>query len=118
MSDADPKKTHSNRRRRKMTVIFRVTPEEHAWLADEAANAGVGHVNAWVRETVFRAAGRPEMNKKDLRAIIGHLGKVGSNINQIAKIANTNGRLDLETELLAEREQLREVARLITSAFE
>ena len=111
------KHPHSDRRRRKMTVIFRVTPEEHARLAEEAANAGVGNINAWAREVTFEAAGCPQMDRQDLTVIIGHLGKIGSNINQIAKIANTNRRVDLAAELLAELEDLLALKRRIASAL-
>ena len=101
-----------------MTVIFRVTPDEHARLAEEATNAGVGNINAWAREVTFEAAGCPQMNRKDLTVIIGQLGKIGSNINQIAKIANTNRRVDLAAELLAERDELLELKQQIRSALE
>ena len=118
MSGADGKVRRSDRRRRKMTVIFRVTPEEHARLAEEAANAGMINVNAWAREITSKAAGVPETNRKDLMVIIGQLGKIGSNINQIAKIANMNRRVDLAAELLAERDELLELKQQIKSALE
>ena len=112
------KHPHSDRRRRKMTVIFRVTPEEHARLAEEAANAGVGNINAWAREVTFEAAGCPQMNRKDLTVIIGHLGKIGSNINQIAKVANMNRRVDLAAALLEEVAELMELKSQIKSELE
>lgn len=118
MSEADPKKTRSDRRRRKMTVIFRVTPEEHARLAEEAANTGLGNVNAWARAMMVEAAGRPEMNRKDLTIIVGHLGKIGTNINQIAKVANTDGRVDLVTELRAAVDEMRKLQKRIVGALE
>lgn len=118
MSATDAKVKRSDRRRRKMTVIFRVTPEERARLAEEAANAGMRNVNAWSRKVTFKAAGCPEMNRKDLITIIGQLGKIGSNINQIAKVANTNRRVDLAAELLAELDDLLELRRRIVSALE
>jgi len=118
MEGKDTNSPRSDRRRRKMTVIFRVTPDEHARLAEEAVNAGVGNINAWAREVTFEAAGCPQMNRQDLTVIIGHLGKIGSNINQIAKIANTNRRVDLTVELFAELEDLLALKRRIASALE
>ena len=118
MSGADGKVPRSDRRRRKMTVIFRVTPEEYVRLAEEAANAGMTNVNAWAREITSKAAGVPEINRKDLTVIIGQLGKIGSNINQIAKIANTNRRVELTAELLAELDDLLELKQQIKSALE
>ena len=118
MDEADGKKLRSDRRRRKMTVIFRVTPDEHARLAEEAANAGVGNINAWAREVAFEAAGFPQMNRQDLTVIIGHLGKIGSNINQIAKVANMNRRVDLAAALLEEVAELMELKSQIKSELE
>jgi hypothetical protein len=113
MPDADRKKARSDRRRRTQTIIFRVTPEEFALLAEEAANTDFANTNAWVRAVAFEAVGRPELSRKDLQRLVGEIGKIGTNINQIAKVANTNGRVDLVTDLHKTRAELEMLKKLI-----
>jgi hypothetical protein len=113
MSNLDRKKARSDRRRRTQTIIFRVTPEDFALLAEEAANTDFANTNAWVRAVAFEAVGRPELSRKNLQRLVGEIGKIGTNINQIAKVANTNGRVDLVTDLHKTRAELEMLKKLI-----
>lgn len=115
MPDADRKKARSDRRRRTQTIIFRVTPEDFVLLAEEAANTDLVNTNAWVRAVAFEAVGRPELNRKNLQRLIGEIGRIGNNINQIAKVANISGRVDLVTDLQETRAELITFKKLIIS---
>ncbi|SFL58781.1 mobilisation protein (MobC) [Loktanella salsilacus] len=113
MPDVDRKKPRSDRRRRTQTIIFRVTPADFALLAEEAANTNMANTNAWVRAVAFEAVGRPELSRKDLQCLIGEIGRIGTNINQIAKVANISGRVDLVTDLYKTRTELVALKKLI-----
>jgi hypothetical protein len=76
-------------------VGVRCTADEHAALTAAAAQAGLS-VGAYLRATALgspspRAVRRPPVEKVMLARWLGELGKVGSNVNQLARIANTSG---------------------------
>lgn len=63
-----------------------------------------------------RQCRRPPVEVKQLALLLGHVGKIGSNINQMAK--GTNAGLPINTALLREAVIiLRDLRSLIDSAF-
>jgi hypothetical protein len=105
--NARPK--HATRRRprvidaRKVFVAVRCTVEEHAAIGEAAAQAGLS-VGAFLRAQALgrpgpRSVRRPPIERKELSRLMGHLGKVGSNINQIAKAVNATRNLPSWSEL-------------------
>ena len=76
-------------------VTFRLLPEHHERLKSEAQSAGMT-VGSLVKYRVFHESAilmdskpaRPSADVKELRKILGNLGKIGSNINQIAHKLN------------------------------
>lgn len=86
---------------------LRLTGEERSRLETLAGNRPLG---AYIRSRVFgegaaprRATRRPSTNQKQLALLLAELGqsRLASNLNQIAKAANT-GTLDASPELRAE----------------
>jgi len=76
-------------------VAVRCTADEHAALTAAAAQTGLS-VGAYLRAMALgnsgpRAVRRPSVEKETLARWLGELGKVGSNVNQLARIANTSG---------------------------
>lgn len=79
-------------------VAFRLTPHEMGVVRDAAQSRGVGH-SAWARRLLLDAAGAevpPYRAKRDQAAValgrlLGELGRIGSNVNQIARVANATG---------------------------
>jgi len=76
-------------------VAVRCTASEHAALTAAAAQAGLS-VGAYLRATTLGSAGpravrRPSIEREALARLLGELGKLGSNVNQLARIANTSG---------------------------
>ena len=76
-------------------VAVRCTPDERAALTAAAAQASLS-VGAYLRATALggtgpRAVRRPTADREALARLLGELGKVGSNVNQIARVANTSG---------------------------
>jgi hypothetical protein len=82
----------SNKRQRGETVTVRLSKDERAALDDLASKSGMA-AGAFMRAAAFgdsgpRAQRRAPADQQMLRQILGHLGKVGSNVNQIARQLN------------------------------
>jgi len=112
--DARPK--HAARRRprvddpRKVFVAVRCTVEEHAAIGEAAAQAGLS-VGGFLRAQALgrpgpRSVRRPPIERKDLAKLLGQIGKVGSNVNQLAHAYNAIGRMPGFPELLAIRQEV------------
>lgn len=98
-------------------VAVRCSDAEHATMNAAAAQAGLT-VGPYLRALALgtpgpRAVRRPPVEKEALARLLGELGRVGSNVNQLARVANTSGdlpvtnRLDAITaELAAMRDEL------------
>jgi len=79
-------------------VTFRLLPEAHDRLQKEAGAAGVS-VSSLVKVKIFgesaavmkSAPRRPSADIEELRRILGHLGQIGNNTNQIARKLNGGG---------------------------
>ncbi|MGS4989932.1 plasmid mobilization protein [Roseibium sp. RP-7] len=105
--DITPATTAVSRRRRSETrqrtasVSARLLPSERQAIerAAEAAGCGPG---TWARETLTRAAGAPVPSRGVARTELsraigkwtGEAGKLGNNLNQLARVANSGGRVD------------------------
>jgi len=75
-------------------IAVRCTDEDHAFLEQTASEAGLS-VGAFLRMIAFGTAGaravkRPNIEREQLGKLLGEIGKLGSNVNQIAKWANTD----------------------------
>jgi hypothetical protein len=93
-----------------ITICIRCTAKDHAVINEEAAKAGLS-VGAYLRALALgspgpRAVRRPPVERKELGRLLGHLGKVGSNINQLAHAYNSVGRMPGFPELIAIRQEV------------
>lgn len=97
MTQEQPKRDWKavNRKRDKQ-LNLRLSFEEYEQIKNDAAQLGIT-VGAYIRKVVLDAPiPRQSARKKvtveieALTKILGHLGKVGSNLNQIAKATNSN----------------------------
>jgi len=108
----------SEARQKALFIRARVSPEEKAAVLATAEKAGLTE-GAFVRvqclaEPKTRAAKRPTVETKTLARLLGELGKVGSNVNQIARVANSDKRI-----VAAEAEAtLAEVRRLVAAILQ
>lgn len=104
----------SELRRRTGTITVRVTPEERDAIDQLAMQRGLT-VGAFLRSAALdspgpRARTRIPVDEALLRQLLGQTGKVGGNLNQIAKQLNMGGAViaaDLEA-ALAEFQELRQ----------
>lgn len=84
----------SGKRQRDAQILVRFTAEELATVADKADRAGMARA-AFLRAAALgnpgpRAQRRPPADHEALRRILGELGRVGNNINQIARALNSD----------------------------
>ena len=95
MPDNSPKDTPRKRRRpedvRSIMLQIRITPKEKDRLFS-LANEAEAEVSDYVRGKIFnqsvRRSPRAKGDRAELIKILGELGKVGSNVNQIARAIN------------------------------
>jgi hypothetical protein len=83
----------SEKRQRSRVIGFRATAAEETQLALAADRAGLT-VSSYVRaqslaKPITRATRSPPVNKAALAQLLGHIGQVGSNVNQIARQLNS-----------------------------
>jgi hypothetical protein len=76
-------------------VAVRCTAGQHATWTAAAAQAGT-NVGDYLRTLADgspspRAVRRPPVEREALARMLGEVGKIGSNVNQLARIANTSG---------------------------
>lgn len=79
--------------RKRSPLVVQLAPDERAKVAAAARAAGLS-LSGYARETLLgevtprtqRAAPTPEV--KDLARLLAELGKIGANLNQLAKLGN------------------------------
>lgn len=83
----------SEKRQRTKDIRVRLTPDEYARVKLAADNTGLA-LGAFARAAMLdspgpRATRKPPVARKELTRILGQLGKIGSNVNQIARAINS-----------------------------
>jgi hypothetical protein len=85
----------SEKRQRDAQIKIRCTSDEFTAVAAKADKAGMS-LAGFARAALLGTAGprsrrRLPVDGTALRQVLGHLGKIGSNLNQIARYLNTGG---------------------------
>ena len=107
--DAPPQtRKKSQKRQRTRQIKTPCTPDEYDAISSKANDAGLTR-GAWSRRVMLGDSGprsqrRMPADNRTLRQILGHLGRVGNNLNQIAYQLNTGGPADLPELRLALKE--------------
>lgn len=91
----------SETRKRTELIVVRLLPDERSAMERAAETSECG-VSTWAREALTRAAKRKvpprrrrtNIDAKLLADVVGQLGRIGSNVNQVAKVANAMGTID------------------------
>lgn len=107
-------------RQRSLAVMARVTPEERAEIEAAAERAGLS-VGSFIRARILsepktRAVRRPPVQAALLSKLLGQLGKIGGNLNQIAARLNT-GATVTRPEIAQALSELREIGGQIMEAL-
>lgn len=100
-------------RKRPIAVLFRLNEQEYLHLKEQAALSGYS-TEQYIRSLIAGAEIKPRP-PGELSEILRQLSGIGTNINQIAKIANTYERIrqeDMEHILQMQTEIWRLVKRL------
>ncbi|MEJ0051716.1 MAG: hypothetical protein WDN02_11030 [Methylovirgula sp.] len=102
-------------------IAVRCTAEEHAAI-DAAATAAGLSIGAYLRAQALgdpgpRSVRRPPVERKELARLIGLLGKLGSNVNQIAHAFNSARLLPGFPELVAIRRDIAEMRAALIKAL-
>lgn len=83
----------SEQRQRQDALRIRLTEAERATVSEAAERAGLslaGYARAvLLAAEPLRQSRRPPATKAELAVILGQLGKIGSNVNQLARASNS-----------------------------
>lgn len=116
------KKSGSETRQRETFLHLRATLAEKAEIEARAERAGLS-VSGYLRALAFgkdtpqpRAARRPPVEKETLVRLLAELGKVGSNVNQIAHAMNA-GKITDHPALAMLAVEVREIRRQLKNAL-
>lgn len=115
----------SETRRATKIVTIRLTPEEHAQITAAGAERGYGP-STFARVAVAEALGlpRPKVRRKRdaldvaVAKALGELGRIGNNVNQLARVANARGELPTVAAVATMRQEVEELTRAILSLRE
>jgi hypothetical protein len=107
---------------RKRFVSVRCLPEEYAKIEAAAEKAGLA-IGPYVRAAAIgsrgpRAKRRPRVETRALAQALGLLGRLGSNVNQLARIANTRGDLPAKNELAGIMREVRAMRDALMEALD
>tara|TARA_R110000796_G_scaffold159169_3_gene275846 strand:- start:104528 stop:104881 length:354 start_codon:yes stop_codon:yes gene_type:complete len=110
----------SEKRQRTQYIIFRATPEERECFDDRCQSSGLSKADYFRRkcleEKPLRKRKAPTVEMEILLKALGKLGKVGGNLNQIAKAQNM-GYLPINGELETTLKEVRELRTEIRKAL-
>jgi Bacterial mobilisation protein (MobC) len=120
MPDGKPKSRRGSERRKKTHLVTsRYDEAEFAELEEAASRAGITLASYQRVQSISkpktRSTRRAPIERELLAKVLGQLGKIGSNLNQIAHQAHL-GR-DVQAEVSAELPALRELVPLIVKAL-
>jgi hypothetical protein len=102
-------------------VALRCTAQERSAIDEAARQAGLS-IGAYLRALALgnagpRAVRRPPIERKELARLLGQLGKIGSNVNQLARAFNRGGRAPALAELAALRQEIVQIRDALMQAL-
>ena len=106
---------------RKKFIAVRCTVEERLAITEASAAAGLS-IGAFLRTVAVGSAGpravrRPPIERKELAQLLGHVGKLSSNVNQIAKGYNVSGVMPGFAEIMAMRADIQAMRAALMKAL-
>ena len=83
--------------KRTKALLVRVSPGEHRVLLERAKECGKG-ASTYMREVALGSVPRARPRRIEQQAI-HQLARIGNNLNQLARVANATGRIELSRRL-------------------
>lgn len=85
-------------RARTKHITIRLTPDERNTIDGSAERAGLTS-GSYARQVLLgapapRQVRRPPIERRELVRLLGELGSIGNNVNQLARTANTGNGID------------------------
>lgn len=110
----------SEKRARTQHLTIRLSPEERSALDEAAARAGLTS-GSWARQVLLgapapRQVRRPPVERRELVRLLGAVGHIGGNLNQLAHASNS-GFPVLRSELKAALDGLTDIRTAILRAL-
>ena len=111
-----------SKRTREERMLFRVTPEEKKLIKQKMENAGVNCFSKYARAMMIEGEVKviSPFEAESIKKLLGEYGRVGNNINQIVRVANSSSsvyRQELE-EILAEKQVISSCFRQVLKIYQ
>jgi hypothetical protein len=102
-------------------IAVRCTIEQHVTIRERAIQSGLS-IGAFLRARALgdpgpRSVRRPRAGQAELAQLLGHVGKIGSNVNQIARVANTYRHSPSWSELFVMRMDIGRIRKALLKAL-
>lgn len=104
------------KRRRNIEVFFFLSEEENQQLKENMRTAGIRNKSAYIRKMILDGYVICQ-DYSTLHKFVVELSRIGSNVNQIARVANTYHEIDLP-EIRKVTEELQEWQRRFLKALQ
>ena len=102
-------------RKRNIQLIIRVTPDEKDFIHKKMEQFGTGNFNTYARKMLIDGY-VIHLDLEQFQMLAGEVNKIGTNINQIARISNTTGML-FGDDIEKMKEMVTEVWQLLKSSL-
>ena len=104
----------SDKETRTENIKVRLTPSEKEQLQQVIAEYGVKNLSEFIRSVLLTGSYNVTSEEcENLQSdLIYELNKIGNNLNQIARLANTRGEVDIQ--VLQELQKIREFLEILT----
>ena len=113
----------SETRQRKQLIQVRCTVDEATEIRAAASAAGYRSASEYVRDRASSTSGttprakQTRVDRVELGRLLAELGKIGSNVNQLAKLANTSGSLPFRSDLAEVKAELMQMRNALMLAL-
>ena len=106
----------SQREKRAVHYSFKVTPEEDAIIREKMKAVGIGNQSAFLRAMALNGY-LLKLDLQELHRAVSLMGKLGSNVNQIARRLHERGSI-YETEIDEIRRSLDELRTILNGILQ
>ena len=99
-----------NDEKRTELISFRLTPTEKDKLSDLVKEYQVKNISDFIRQVILTGKFKTTKEQQNYERLLYEVNKIGNNINQIAKLCNIQGKVDIQVlEQLSKVEELLDI---------